>query len=160
MPTGILVNLGAGSYLAIFIIAIIFIAIVGNEIYRCFKLKVDRGFWQGIGVSCWLIFFGFMFIEAMDSLEKHKVVSSFENENKTVSGLFDYDSLLKEFNIEHSNMCTVEDTEESIKCRFLMMFNASDERFVTFISSDTRSVIRFGKWPSSHEIDFPPFKVN
>lgn len=160
MTHGIMLNMGLFSYVLVGVFGLIIIGLVGFELHRVFIKKQDRKFWEGISILFVTYISVSVFQFSVDSMVKYKIESTLEGEHIALTGSISYEALLNEFGIEDSSGCVVNNSKESEQCRFLMMFKSSEEQFANFISSDKRSVVRYGFWPHDSQFEFPAFKLN
>ena len=160
MTFGIMQNVGFFSYILVGLFGVIILLSAGVELYRVYVKKQDRQFWSGVSFLFVMFFCAVGFQFSMDSLNKYHLESSLTGENLTLSGSLGYEALLKEFDLSEQYGCVVDDTHESKQCMFLMMFKSSEERFANFVSTDKRSIVRYGVWPNDRSFEFPAFKLN
>lgn len=131
-----------------------FILLVLAELYRVFIKKKDRKFWNGLGTLLVIFWVGYMARFSMDVTENYRMEKSLSK--LTGKGQISSDALYNMFPDLKKGYCEVNESQESQRCVFVMMLESSDEHLAPYVSSETKSILKFGMWPFSVVEEFPP----
>ncbi len=131
------------------------LALVAQEIHRLVIKKQDRGFWAGAFYLLALYLGGDLARTGWDHVEQHHFRSM---EGQVAYGYLGKEALKAAFPNHDKPYCEINDTPESEQCVFLMRFNSGEEAKMQFVATQTETYLRYGQWPLSHTMAFPPLQ--
>lgn len=132
---------------------VVLLVIVGSEIYRFTIQKKDRGFWSGSFTLLCILFFGLLCQISYETIQNQYFLRSIDNPeigqlNKDYLRTLYPDSI-------YDYGCTLDKTEKSKQCLFIISAENNDKIMVTYVSDENKAVLRTGEWPFATTMTFP-----